>query len=256
MKHHKYYTDVTEHCYQLEGIKLNLNNSIKTLLKPYYLDSLGFANIAHYEEELVKFGGNIVKGYAGAISLGLVIPDSIVDFLPERADVNVACEYRIQGYDVLNSRLNLIASVISSYLNRKGYRTLPIAVADRTNEENASPTVSHKMIAHIAGLGWIGKNCLLVTPRHGPRLRLISVLTEAPLETVDNPLEQRCGECNECVKICPVKAIKGKNYIPGESREERLDFLKCQNYFEEMKAARKYNVCGMCLYACPYGKKK
>jgi epoxyqueuosine reductase len=230
---------------------MNLNNNIKTILKPYYVDYIGFANIAPYEEEVVHFGGPVVKGYPGAISFGLVIPDSIVDYLPERADVNVACEYRIQGYEVLNNRLNIIASVVSSYLNQKGYRTLPITAAERTDEENATPTVSHKMVAHIAGLGWIGKNCLLVTPRHGPRLRLISVLTEAPLETIDNPLEQRCGNCLECVKACPVQAIKGKNYIAGEPREERLDFLKCQKYHEEMKATRKYNVCGMCLYACP-----
>lgn len=235
---------------------LNLNNNIKTILKTYYVDYIGFANIAPYEEELVKSGGPIVKGYTGAISLCLLIPDSIVDYLPERSDVNVACEYRIQGYEVLNNRLNLMASVVSSYLNQKGYRTLPIAAAERTHEENAIPTISHKMIAHIAGLGWIGKNCLLITPRHGPRLRIISVLTTAPLETVNNPLEQRCGECSECVKACPVQAIKGKNYVMGEPREVRLDFLKCQKYHEDMKATRKYAVCGMCLYACPYGKRK
>jgi epoxyqueuosine reductase len=235
---------------------LNLNKSLITMLKPHYVDYVGFANIASNEEELVKFGGPIVKGYTGGISLGLVIPDSIVDHLPERADINVACEYRIQGYEVLNNRLNILASIVSSYLNQKGYRTLPITAAERTNEENAIPTVSHKMIAHIAGLGWIGKNCLLVTPRHGPRLRLISLLTEAPLETAYTPLEQRCGECNECVKACPVQAIKGKNYVMGEPREARLDFLKCQNYHEEMKATRKYGVCGMCLYACPYGRGK
>ena len=149
----------------------------------------------------------------------------------------------------------MAASVVSSFLNQKGHRTLPIAVADRTDEENAIPTVSHKMIAHIAGLGWIGKNCLLVTREHGPRVRFISVLTAAPLKTVDNPLAGQCDDCEECLKVCPVKAIRGRSYVPGESREERFDFLKCQAYFEGLKKSRKHAVCGMCLYACPHGKK-
>jgi epoxyqueuosine reductase QueG len=236
--------------------KFSLNNSLQNILEPYYVDYIGFANLGAYQTELVKFGGNIVKGYQSGISIGLVIPNSIVDFLPERADINVSCEYRIHGYDVLNSRLDLIASVVSSYLNQKGHRALPIAVANRTDEENALPSVSHKMIAHIAGLGWIGKNCLLITPQHGPRLRLISILTNAPLETVDNPLTQRCGECRECVKICPVKAIKGKNFELGEPRETRFDFIKCHNYFENLKVNQKYPVCGMCLYVCPLEKGK
>jgi epoxyqueuosine reductase len=233
---------------------LSLNKHIRDILKPYYVDCIGFADLRNYEADLVKFGGNIVKGYPRGISLGLVIPDSIVNHLVNRSDVNIACEYRIHGYDVLNSRLNFMASIVSSYLNQKGHRALPIAVADRSDEENALPTVSHKTIAHVAGLGWIGKNCLLITPDHGPRIRLISILTDAPLETVDNPLDQRCGECAECVKICPVQAIKGNNYVFGEPRAERLDFMKCHNYFETMKKTQKYAVCGLCLYVCPHGK--
>jgi epoxyqueuosine reductase len=235
---------------------LNLKIQIKKLLKPYCLDYIGFANLRAYQDELTRFGGNIVKGYNCGISLGIVIPDSIVDLLPERADVNAACEYRTHGYDILNNRLNLIASILSSYLNKEGYRTLPIPAAERTNENSGTPTVSHKMIAHIAGLGWIGKNCLLITPEHGPRLRLISLLTDAPLDTADNPLKERCGKCTRCVEICPVKALKGKNYVQGESREERMDFSLCHNYFEHMKHTQKYPVCGMCLYACPFAKKK
>lgn len=232
---------------------LGLNNKIKSILKPHYVDYVGYANLSAYQEELTKLGGSIVDGFPNGISLGLVIPDAIVNHLPERSDANVSCEYRIHGYDILNNRLNIIASIVSSYLNQQGYRTLPIAVADRTDEDNALPTVSHKMIAHIAGLGWIGKNCLLITPKHGPRLRLISILTEAPLDTVDNPLEQRCDDCNECVKICPVGAIKGKNYKFGEPREERFDFTKCHSYFESMKKTKQYAVCGLCLYMCPHG---
>ena len=234
---------------------VDYNRRIKSILKPFCPDHIGFADLKPYNEALSQIGGNIVSGYPNGISIGLVIPNSIVDYLPQRSDMNVSCEYRVHGYDVLNDRLNLMASVASSYLNQAGFRTIPIAVADRTDHENAMSIVSHKMIAHIAGLGWIGKNCLLVTPEHGPRFRLISILTDAPLETVNNPLEQRCGECNECVKICPVQAIKGKNYVMGESREERIDFTKCDKYFEKLRHSRQFAVCGMCLYACPHGKK-
>ncbi len=232
----------------------SLNVGLKSLLKQHYVDYLGFADLRRYGPELANFGGSIAERYASGISIGLAIPDAIVDHLPERANANVAAEYRIHGYDVLNARLDLIASVVSSYLNQKGYRTLPIAVAETTNPDNNTPTVSHKMIAHIAGIGWIGKNCLLITPNRGPRLRLISLLSDAPLEGVDDPLEQRCGECYECVRICPVKAIKGRNYVLGEPRELRFDARKCREYFDAMTKTKRYAVCGMCLYACPFGK--
>jgi epoxyqueuosine reductase QueG len=111
------------------------------------------------------------------------------------------------------------------------------------------------MVAHIAGLGWIGKNCLLITSVYGPRIRLSSILTNAPLPGTNNPTEQRCDTCRACVEICPAAAIKGRNYQFRESREERFDFRKCQSYFEELeKDTSKKAVCGMCLYICPFGK--
>lgn len=230
------------------------NSAAKSLLEPFYVDYIGFADLRKYQAELVEFGGKIVQDYPAGICLGLDIPDAIVDHLPQREDNNIACEYQTHGYEVLNERLNLIASNLASFLNRKGFRTLPIPAANRTNQEKGLPTISHKMIAHIAGLGWIGKNCLLITPEHGPRVRWITILTEAPLETVDNPPEQRCGDCTECVKICPTQAIKGRNYELGEPRESRFEFDRCNAYFEKLKATRKYPVCGMCLYVCPQGR--
>jgi epoxyqueuosine reductase len=144
---------------------------------------------------------------------------------------------------------------LSSYLNRNNHRTLPIVAAESTNEKEAILTVSHKMIAHIAGLGWIGKSCLLITPEHGPRVRFITVLTNAPLEGMDNPIEQQCNNCMECMKVCPAQAIKGINYEMHKSREERFEYYKCQEYFKSMKKDRKWDVCGMCLYICPHGRK-
>ncbi len=233
---------------------MNLNSKITKILKAEFVECIGFADLSAYQDEIVKFGGNIVRGYKYGISIGIVLPDTIVDFLSDRFDQNVACEYKIHAYDVINDRLNLCASKIASFLNGKGFKALPIAAAERTNIDEAIPTISHKMIAHIAGLGWIGKNCLLITPDHGPRVRFVTVLTDAPVRAVNNPLTQRCNDCVECVNNCPVQAIKGKNYMDGESREERFDFLKCQRYFGKMKERYTWDVCGMCLYVCPYGK--
>lgn len=230
-----------------------LNGNIRRILKANFVDYAGFADLSSYQHDLVRYGGDIVAGYTAGISIGIGIPDAIVDHLPRRDDTNVSCEYRIHGYEVLNDRLNILASMLASYLNAKGWRTLPIAVADRTDEDNAVPTVSHKMIAHIAGLGWIGKSCLLVTPDRGPRVRFISVLTEAPVKSVDRPLDSACGSCVACVKACPVGAFTGREYVVGEAREMRFDFRKCHDYFEQMKKTRPYAVCGMCLYACPRG---
>jgi epoxyqueuosine reductase len=235
---------------------MDLSDKVRDILESQFVDYIGFADLSRYQDEIVRYGGQIVKGYRSAVSIGIVIPDSIVDHLPGRPDENIACEYRIHGYEVLNQRLNLIASALSSYLNGQGHRTLPIPAANRTDQENAMPTVSHKMIAHIAGLGWIGKNCLLVTPDRGPRLRLVSLLTNAPVMGVDGLIEERCGECDACAKACPVGAIKGRPFDVGEGREERFDFKKCQAYSEQMERTSKYAVCGMCLYACPYGKPK
>lgn len=232
-----------------------MNRRVEKIVRRQEISLVGFADISGYTKELVAFGGDIVAGYPCAISIGIALPGEIVEGLRNRNDPNNASLYRHHAYDVINSRLDLAASLVSSFLSRKGYRALPIPAAERTDMVNAIPTVSHKMIAHIAGLGWIGKNCLLITPRYGPRIRLTSILTDAPLKAVDNPVEHGCGGCRSCVDICPVNAIRGREYVPGEAREERFVFRACESYFEELKKdTSKKAVCGMCLYVCPHGR--
>jgi epoxyqueuosine reductase len=234
---------------------MDITQEITKIANSCFFDLIGFADLRSYRKEIVAHGGPIVEGFDHGISLAVRIPDSIVDFLPSRSDPNVACVYRKHGYEVINSRLDYAASLISSFLNQQGYRTLPIPAAERTNQAEAIPTVSHKMIAHIAGLGWIGKNCLLITPEYGPRIRLISLLTKAPVAGIDRMAEQECRSCTACVDACPAGAIKGRAYVAHEEREARLDFRKCQGYFEELRETMVHPVCGMCLYACPRGRK-
>jgi epoxyqueuosine reductase QueG len=236
---------------------MTLNGKIQKIIDNNYGNLFGVADVKEYENELVSYGGEIVKGYNFGISIGIVLPGSIVDGLKNRFDKNISSLYYTHSYHIINERLNIISSIISSFLNNQGYKTLPIPAAERTDIDNAIPTISHRMIAHLSGLGWIGKSCLLVTPDFGPRVRLVSVLTNAPLKVTGSIVEQKCNSCVECVEICPVQAITGKNFNIGDARSVRFDFMKCQDYFDEMKKDESRKpVCGMCLYICPYGKKK
>ena len=85
----------------------------------------------------------------------------------------------------------------------------------------------------------------------------MSVLTDAPLAIGGKPMEERCGTCRECVEICPVQAFTGQPFREGEPREVRYDASKCDRYFKKMEEKKPgLEVCGLCLYVCPYGRQK
>ena len=67
-------------------------------------------------------------------------------------------------------------------------------------------------------------------------------------------MEGKCGDCTQCVDICPAEAFTGRNFDISEPRDIRYDARKCEKYFEAMKANGEIGVCGMCLYVCPYGR--
>ncbi len=103
--------------------------------------------------------------------------------------------------------------------------------------------LSHKLVAYWAGLGWIGRNNLLVNPKYGARIRLTTILTDLPLK-FDEPMEFGCGDCYECVKACPAKAL-------GE-RPEDFNFERCFNLLSTFigKYQVGHHICGVCIKVC------
>jgi len=65
----------------------------------------------------------------------------------------------------------------------------------------------------------------------------------------------QCGECNECVEICPVSAFTGEPFREEEGREARYDAKKCEEYLYNCEDHPDWNVCGLCIYICPHGRK-
>jgi epoxyqueuosine reductase len=217
-------------------------------------DFFGVADITPAEEFIKNQGGDLVSGYPRAVSLGIILLNAIVDQLPQRFERSVAVNYRHHTYDIINLRLDLISSRISSLIQNEGYNALPIPASERYDDNELCAVFSHKLAANMAGLGWIGKSCLLITPEFGPRVRWSTILTDAPLKPTGEPLENGCGECTECVDTCPVSAFTGENFRSYENREVRYDARKCEKYFKVMEDAGKIPVCGLCVYNCPKGK--
>lgn len=219
-------------------------------------DYFGIADLGPARHAMMSQGGLDVEKYPRAVSIGVALMDDIVDLLPRNQERWAAVTYRSHSYDVINARLDQMGSRVASEIQRAGFRALPLPASLRVDDERICALFSHKMAAHLAGLGWIGKSCLLVTPDHGPRVRWVSVLTDAPLTPTGQAMEQRCGECMECANACPASAILGRNFVEQEPREARMDARKCERFYDEMEAQGKVAVCGMCLYICPKGRKR
>ena len=234
---------------------MELENQLRVSAMTWGADYFGIAALSPAHDAILEQGGTEIAEYPHSVSIGIALLHPIVDQLPRRQERAVAINYRSHCYDIINARLDEIISRIASVLQREGYRAFPVPATKRVDDERICGIFSHKLSAHLAGLGWIGKNCLLITPDMGPRLRLGTVLTNAPLATTGSPLDERCGDCRECVDICPVKAFTGQPFRAGEPRSTRFDARKCDRYFSKMRDKdAETAVCGLCLYACPYGR--
>jgi epoxyqueuosine reductase QueG len=231
-----------------------LDEELRTLAGTMGVDFFGVADLAPAREAILEQGGATIAGFPRAISLGIGLLHPIVDQLPQRDDRAVAQLYRHHAYDLVNQRLDHVASPLAGLIQRAGYRALPVPASQTADSERLCGIFSHKMAAHLAGLGWIGRSCMLITPQAGPRVRWATVLTDAPLEATGGPMEQRCGTCRECVEICPVQAYSGEPYRMGEPREVRFAAHRCREHLDAREEVTDVAVCGLCLYVCPNGR--
>lgn len=126
-----------------------------------------------------------------------------------------------------------LADWLAEHLKRKGYNAY--SQSEKSNEKSGhydtytrSSTLPHKTVAVIGGMGFIGKNNLLVTKDYGCALCMCTVLTDAPVivEKYQIILPE-CGECDICRGICPSNAIKGHEWKRDMKREDIIDVFKC-----------------------------
>lgn len=159
--------------------------------------------------------------------------------------------------ETIRMLINLQKKAIK-YLKAKGYRYLSIPPdSDRHQGSFVSrlyPLFTHKIAATSAGIGWIGKNGLLISPLYGPKLSLATVLTDAPV-IPDKPIEcSHCGSCSLCKDYCPSKAITGNEWSRSKPYIELVKKALCNNYKRRIRAIEGKPNCGLCINICPYGR--
>ncbi|HHW56957.1 MAG TPA: tRNA epoxyqueuosine(34) reductase QueG [Clostridia bacterium] len=112
-----------------------------------------------------------------------------------------------------------------------------------------------RTIAYHAGIGWFGKNGLIINDEYGSYIFLGEILINKYFAP-DTPQKSKCGDCELCIKACPTKAIV-KPYIVNANRCLSYVTVKKGEIEEDLlrKLGRKIYGCDTCQEVCPFNKK-
>lgn len=115
-------------------------------------------------------------------------------------------------------------------------------------------SLSDRAVAERSGIGWVGKNCAVITPEWGSWVYLGEMITNISFEP-DTPVLDDCGDCTICIDSCPTGALVG----PGQ-----LNSSRCISFVTQTKGAvsdeMKHKIgnrlygCDTCQVVCPKNK--
>ena len=198
----------------------------------------GVAETLALEEKFYSLSPRALQGLDRAIAMAFHLSDRVIEDV-----VDGPTKLYFFHYQRVNVLLDELALKITNFIQDRGWQALPIPASQIIDWEKQRAHVSHKHVALQAGLGWIGRNNLLVSPPFGARLRLVTVLTSMPLK-FDEPLAGGCDNCRACISSCPSRSIK--------ERPEDFDHIGCYHQIKALvKAAGiSQNICGLCIRAC------
>ncbi|MFA5145612.1 MAG: hypothetical protein WC723_06405 [Candidatus Omnitrophota bacterium] len=202
-------------------------------------DLFGVADISGIKNNFM-FSQAVLKRFDRAVCFGIMLSRSVLE---EIAGVPVPTKVYFHNYRTVNVLLDQIGLKACNYIQKKGYSALPVPASQILDWQSQKAHLSHKQIGCLAGLGWIGRNNLLVNKDLGSQFRLVSILTDMPLKA-DKPLKKDCGACRRCVTMCPAGAIKDDPLA--------FDYIKCFDKLKEFhrqRLAEQY-ICGVCVSAC------
>ncbi|MCG8582840.1 MAG: epoxyqueuosine reductase [Bacteroidales bacterium] len=222
-----------------------IQNKIQGLLKHHHVDFIHFVDISN-------LNSSQTQGYTCAVLFGKALSPSYLKKVASTPNyVALIKENKtIESDEFHNTEIatDKLADELALFIQQSGYNAYSqseknIEQTGHYNLEQHRTPLPHKTIALLAGLGWIGKNNLLITPDYGCAISMCSVLTNAPLECSNQlPQEPACDNCSICQNICQPHAILGRNWSFSTHRDDIINVNQCC-------------TCFMCVVKCPYSVK-
>ncbi|MBR5200935.1 MAG: tRNA epoxyqueuosine(34) reductase QueG [Alistipes sp.] len=232
-------------------------------------DLVGIARAEHLSSEHNRFNEWMLEGNA-----------STLDYLKRNIDKRFDASILVDG---ARSVIVCAISYLSHYSRgyKEGWRTKVASyalardyhltikemltdIAERLKEHyptlrfrafTDSAPLAEKSYAVRAGLGWIGRNSLLVTPEHGSMIHLGELVINEEVDQYNTPMDGvGCGECRRCVEACPNGAILENRTI------DTRRCISCRTIEREANEA-KIDLdgwifgCDGCQVVCPYNKR-
>ena len=215
-----------------------------------YIRSLGVSDVGFCK----------VDDYPGmktAISLVIRLSDAVVDEITDKPTFSYFHHYRTVNFFIDQCQLS-----IGMELQKRGYRYMPVGASQSIPViSQYSGLYSHKKAAVLSGLGTVGKNDLFLHKDFGPRVRLGTILTDAPIEELTKtvvhvlPSNEKCKTCTACVNACPAKAINDACFDSKNPDRKLVDAEKCSKYMKNnFQKIGRGSVCGVCMKVCPMAK--
>jgi epoxyqueuosine reductase QueG len=215
--------------------------NLKQFARDLGADLFGVADIAQIKKDFM-ISSRLLEKLNSAVCIGMRLSAGVL------AEIEThPTRLYFHHYKTTNAALDQAALKIAAFIQRKGYLSLPVPASQIVDWQNQKAHLSHKKIGELAGLGWIGRNNLLVNKKFGSQFRLVTILSNMPLK-IDKPVVSACADCRMCIAACPCGAIK--------EEVSAFDYRAC---FEKLKEFQKQRfvdqyICGVCLKVCT-GKK-
>lgn len=245
-----------------------LTTWVKTLASALGFYDVGFAKADFMEEEARRLEAWLSNSYHGEMSYLAKYFDLRVDprkILPGAKTV-ICLSY---NYYTEKGPVEIDSYKIAKYAYGRDYHKvvkkklfeLVRKMKEKIGDFNSrcfvdSGPVLERDWARRSGLGWIGKNTLLIHPRKGSFFFLAVIICDVELE-YGSPMRDYCGTCRRCIDACPTAAISPEGYV--------LDGSKCISYLtielrnsipEEFKGKMENWIfgCDICQDVCPWNR--
>jgi len=227
---------------EVKEIALKSGASLVGIVSASVIDSFPSMWVGWKIQEYTKKTTNVMPDAKSVVVIGYHVWDDMLELAIKKDE-----KWVYPGY----LPLLVSAQSVTNHLEKNGYNAV------------SAYSLSYKRLAQLAGFGNYGKNALIISPVLGPWIRLAAILTNAEM-VADKPFEQDlCGDCENCLKACPVGALTP--YKVDDSKclvgvhltdKENLKGNEKLSKHEPAFTKNSHLMCMECQKACRYGKEK